>query len=146
MIKLRKAQLRDLDKITEIRRISLPDPWSKDLFLKTYNQYPESFIVAEENNEIVGHAVGKIENNSARIISLIVDPKCREKGTGTALVESLIEQFKEKNVKEVCLNVRTWNEEASVFYKNLGFKVVKTTEKHYPNGDDAYFMKKILGG
>ena len=146
MVKLRKIQLRDLDRVTEIRRVSLPDPWSKDLFLKTINQYPESFIVAEEDNEVVGYAVGKIQNNSARIISLAVDPQRREKGTGTALVKYLTEQFKEKGVKEICLNVRTWNEKAMIFYKNLGFEIVKTIEKHYPNGDDAYSMKKVMGG
>jgi len=46
MVKLRGFCPSGLNRVTEIRQVSLPDPWPKSRFEKMYNLYPENFIVA----------------------------------------------------------------------------------------------------
>ncbi|MDI6591774.1 MAG: ribosomal protein S18-alanine N-acetyltransferase [Patescibacteria group bacterium] len=151
MVKLRQFSFPDLDRILEIEKVSFPnrEAWSREYFEKLYFKYPKGFIVAENKNEIVGYTIGQPKNRVptkrvAEIISLAVAPDWRQKGIGKALIEFLINHFRQKNIKEIFLNVRTKNKAAISFYQKLGFKILKTIKNYYKNGDDAYLMKKEI--
>ena len=146
MIKLRRFSLTDLEKVMEIEKASFPnrEAWSKDYFKSLYLKYPEGFIVAENEDKIIGYTIGRSKNDSGEIVSLAVDPAWRQKGIGTKLTNFLIEHFKEKRVKEISLCVRTKNKTVISFYQNLGFKILKIIKNYYQNGDDAYLMKKEI--
>ena len=145
MAKIRKFSISDIEKVRKIRMVSLPDPWPKSRFQKMFEKYPEGFIVAEEKKEVIGYAIGGAKNNFGKIISLVVDSNWRNQGIGTKLINFLINQFKEKGLKEISAHVRTWNNEALSFYGNLGFKIIEKVKNYYRNGDDAYLMKKEMG-
>jgi len=144
MIKLRKFFLFDLDKVMKIEKVSFPEPWPKTYFEKLYQRYPEGFIVAENEGEIVGYTIGQPKNNGAEIISLAVNPGWRRKEIGTILTNSLIDYFKKKGLRKIFLHVRTRNKAGISFYQNLGFKILKTIKNYYRNGDDAYLMKRKI--
>lgn len=144
MAKIRRFKIPDLDRVTEIRKNSLPNPWPKSLFEKMYRLYPEYFFVAEEKGKVIGYITGQIRRKISRINSLAVDKKWRKRGIGRTLANHLIDEFKRKRVKEIFLHVRTWNKKALNFYQNLGFKIIKTIKKYYKNEDDAYLMKKEI--
>lgn len=146
MIKLREFSLSDLDQILEIEGVSFPkrEVFSRSLFEFFYHKYPQGFIVAEDGKKIIGYTIGQLRNNSGEIVSLAVDPSWRQRGTGTKLTNFLIDRFKEKRIKEITLHVRTENEVAISFYKNLGFKISKTIKNYYQNGNDAFLMKKKI--
>jgi ribosomal-protein-alanine N-acetyltransferase len=151
MIKLREFSLSDLNEVLEIERASFPKKqvYSKSRFERYYQKCPESFIVAESENEVVGYTIGKLKNRVpakpvAEIISLAVRPDFRQKGIGKELTNFLISHFKKRGVKEIFLEVRTENKTAISFYKNLGFTVLKTLKNYYRNGDDAYLMEKEI--
>lgn len=144
MIKLRKFSLSDLDQVMEIEKSSFlkRQVYSKSLFEKYYREYPEGFIVAENKGGIVGYTIGQPKNSSGEIISLAVDPNWRKKGVGTVLTNFLINHFREKNLKEIFLHVRTKNKAGISLYQDLNFKILKTIKHYYSNGDDAFLMKK----
>ena len=146
MLKLRQFLLSDLDQILKIEEVSFPKrlAYPKLLFERYYRQYPEGMIVAESEGRIIGYTIGQLKRESAEIISLAVDPNWRGKGIGKKLTNFLLEHFKEKGTKKISLHVRTENEIAISFYKNLGFKILKTTKNYYQNGDDAFLMKKEI--
>ena len=146
MIKLRRFLLSDLKEIMEIERASFPrkQVYSKFRFERYSQKCPESFIVAESENEVVGYTIGKSKNGSAEIISLAVKPSFRQKGIGRKLTNFLISFLKKRGVKEIFLEVRTINKIAISFYRNLGFKISKILKNYYRNGDDAYLMKLKL--
>lgn len=151
MIKLRKFSFSDLDQVMEIEKVSFPnrEAYPKFLFERYNQEYPEGFIVAENEKEIIGYTIGLPKNNnSGEIISLAVNPNWHQKGVGTALTNFLINHFKERNIKGVLLNVRTKNKIGISFYQHLGFKILQTIKNYYQNGDDAYLMQKEirLGG
>lgn len=75
-------------------------------------------------------AIGGINNNPyqtvenvGRIRHLYVLPEYRRKGVGKALMEYLIDKYKDKYEK---ITLRTDTEEASKFYQALGFKKVES--------------------
>lgn len=147
MIRIRKFALSDLPKVMKIERVSFPyqENFPKFLFEKYYREYPNGFIVAENENEIRGYTIGRPKNGGAEIISLAVDSKWRRKGIGTKLTNFLIGHFKGRGLKEVFLHVRTKNKAGISFYQKLGFKILKTIKNYYRNGNDAYLMRKEMG-
>jgi len=147
MITLRNFLLSDLNQIMEIEKASFRnrEAYSENYFKSLYQKYPEGFIVAENENRIIGYTIGYPKNESAEIISLAVDPNWRKKGIGKNLTNFLINHFKEKGVKEIFLHVRTKNKVAISFNQNLDFKILKTIKNYYQNGDDAYLMERKLG-
>ncbi|NCO80368.1 ribosomal protein S18-alanine N-acetyltransferase [bacterium] len=146
MIKIREVSLSDLNEVLEIERASFPKKqvYSKSRFERYSQKCPESFIVAESEDEVVGYTIGKSKNERAEIISLAVRPDFRQKGIGRELTIFLISHFKKRGAKEIFLEVRTGNKTAISFYKNLGFKILKEIKNYYRNGDDAYLMKLSL--
>lgn len=100
--------------------------------------------MAENKGEIIGYTVGKLKNGSGEIFSLAVAPAWRRKKIGTKLAKFLISHFKEKNIKEIFLHVRTKNKTGIAFYQKLGFQILKTIKNYYPNSQDAFLMKKEI--
>jgi len=133
-----------LNQVIEIEKVCFPHPYSRSYFEKLHNEYPKGFIVAEDKKRVIGYIVGQVKNKTAEIVSLAVDPISRKKGIGKNLTDSLIVQFKGEGIKEFFLHVRTGNKLAISFHENLNFKILKTIKNYYPNGEDAYLMKKEI--
>ena len=101
--------------------------------------------MAENDKEVIGYTIGRPRNNQAgEIISIAVSPNWRQQGIGGTLTNVLINHFKEKNLKEISLHVRTENEGGTAFYQNLGFKILETIKNYYQNGDNACLMIKEI--
>lgn len=133
----------DLKEIIEIEKASFPDrkPWSENYFKNIYRKYPQGFLVAKTEGKVAGYAIGRVKNGSSEIISLAVHPYWRRKQVGAFLLKRLIDYFKKEGVKKILLHVRTKNKEASSFYNNFNFEIVKVIKNYYKNGDDAYLVK-----
>ena len=145
--KIRNFSPSDLREIMEIEKISFPNRklFSADYFRKFYQKSPEGFIVAEDKGKILGYAIGEVQKDCGKIISIAVHPAWRKKGIGKKLANFLIEHFKKENLKKISLHVRKNNLAAISFYQNLGFQILKTIKNCYQNGDDADLMSKNLG-
>ena len=55
MIQIREMQVRDTNAVTEIERQIFSQPWSRQGFLDAVNLGNTVFLVAEENNRIIGY-------------------------------------------------------------------------------------------
>jgi len=147
-LKLEEFSISDLDEIIEIEKNSFPNrvAFSREYLQKLYQNYPEGFVVAKIEKEIVGYGIGQIKGDWGEIISLAVKSNWREKGIGTFLAKFLINNFQKKGVNSVLLHVRKKNETAISFYQKLGFKILKKIKNYYLYGDVAFLMEKELGG
>ena len=154
---IRPLKPSDLDKICDIERRSFPSPWSRSSFLFSYHQNPKGFVVAIRDGEVVGYAIVGIEKSlelrkhrlrrRGHLLNLAVDQEFRRQGTGSALVEFIINYLREESVEDVWLEVRASNVAARKLYSSLGFKKGRTVKKYYPEGEDAVIMtKKTLRG
>lgn len=144
-IKIRECSVSDLERVKDIGKLSFPrQDYSLSYFRKYFQKHPETFILAENKEGVVGYAIGQIKNELGRFISLAVEPNFRQNGIGTALSNFLIELFQKNRVKEISLRVRMKNKVAISFYERLGFKPYKVVKEYYRDGKDAMLMRKKL--
>lgn len=92
-----------------------------DIQLKLQHQ-PELFLVAEQDGEIVGSAMGGYDGHRGWIYYLAVAPTSRRRGLGRQLVEAVAERLQSVGCPKLNLMVRGTNLEVLEFYKRLGFK------------------------
>jgi ribosomal-protein-alanine N-acetyltransferase len=133
----------------------LPENYSDFFFVDLYRRFPEAFIIAEQNGEVVSYIMCRIEMGlsnlglsglikKGHIVSVAVTPEHRRKGVGEAIVGNAMEAMKLYNAKQCYLEVRVTNEPAIELYKKLGFEVTRTIKGYYADGEDAYVMTKKL--
>jgi ribosomal-protein-alanine N-acetyltransferase len=138
-----------------INQMCLPENYSSSFFLDLYERFPETFVVAEEDGEIVGYAMCRIERSipsfrftgfskKGHLISIAVLPKCHRQGVGQALMQEIMKAMVGYEAKECCLEVRVTNTSAIGLYKKLGFHVARTLNGYYSDGEDAYLMVRKL--
>lgn len=152
---LRRFTINDLGSVTRINQICLPENYTDFFFLDLYRRFSETFIVAEENREVVGYIMCRIEVGlsnlglsgllkKGHVVSVAVMPEHRRKGLGGALVTKAMEGMRAYGAKQCYLEVRVSNEEAVGLYKKLGLEVTRTIRGYYADGEDAYVMSKKL--
>jgi ribosomal-protein-alanine N-acetyltransferase len=136
----------NLNEILEIERNAFEkkETFPKEYFLELSKKWPDGFLVAKLDKEIVGYAIGEKDKDSGLIISVAVKKEWRRRGIGKRLIEKLLENFKKEGMKIVFLHVREENREAINFYQALGFRIIELVENYYSNGEDAYLMEKSL--
>jgi len=120
-----------------------------------YQRFPETFIVAEENGEIAGYIMCRIEVGlsnygfgglirKGHVVSIAVLPQYRRKGVAQAVITRALEGMQYYKAKQCFLEVRVTNEAGVLLYKKLGFEVTRTLNGYYSDGEDAYVMTKRL--
>jgi len=153
--KLRKFTLNDLQTVMHINRVCLPENYTDYFFIELHQKFPETFIVAEENGEVIGYIMCRIELGlsnfgfggllkKGHIVSVAVMHQHRRKGIGKALVAQALENMRIYNAKQCFLEVRVTNTPAIELYKKLGFEITRTIHGYYSDGEDAYVMTRKL--
>lgn len=152
---LRKFTMNDLGSVTRINQVCLPENYTDFFFADLYRRFPETFIVAEANGEIVGYIMCRIEVGlsnlrlpglvkKGHVVSVAVIPEHRRKGVGGALVTKAMEGMQMYGAKQCYLEVRVTNEEAIGLYKKLGLEVTRSIRSYYADGEDACVMSTKL--
>ncbi|MEM3408445.1 MAG: ribosomal protein S18-alanine N-acetyltransferase [Candidatus Micrarchaeia archaeon] len=128
----------DIGEIIKIERESFEkDIWDKEEFMKFFETCKDSFLVAKENEKIIGYIILEmIEPKKGYIRSIAVKKEKRKKGVARNLIEYIIKKFE---IKELSLHVRAGNN-AINFYKKLGFKEIERLNGVYHDGEDAIYM------
>ena len=153
--KLRKFKPDDLQSVMRINRFCLPENYMDFFFMDLYQRFPETFIVAEENGQIIGYIMCRIEVGlsnfglgglirKGHVVSIAVLPQGRRKGIAHSLMTKAIEGMIHYKAKLAYLEVRVTNDPGVALYKKLGFEVTKTLNGYYSDGEDAYVMTKKL--
>lgn len=152
---IRKFAMSDLQSVMHINRVALPENYSDYFFIDLHERHPETFIVAEQDGEVVGYIMCRMEMGlsnfgfgglirKGHVVSVAVLPQYRRKGIGEALVKEAMNGMMKYNAKQCFLEVRVTNTEAISLYKKLGFDVTRTIHGYYADGEDAFVMTKKL--
>ena len=153
--KFRRFKPSDLEGVMRINRECLPENYTTYFFMNLYKRYPETFIVAEINNEVVGYIMCRIETGlpsfkrlgitkKGHVISIAVMARHQQKGLGYALMREATQAMAYYKVNECYLEVRESNLPAVELYKKLGFETVRTVRNYYADGENAFLMAKRL--
>lgn len=141
----------DLHSVVEINIASLPEHYSDYFFESILKELPESFIVAETNQKVVGYIMCKIEFGfsnfrklgfvkKGHVVSVAVLPEHRGKGIGRSLMLEAINGLAFRKSDEIYLEVRVSNDLAVRMYQSLGFLIKSRLRSYYRDGEDAYLM------
>jgi [ribosomal protein S18]-alanine N-acetyltransferase len=153
--KLRKFEPDDLQDVMHINRVCLPENYTDMFFMDLHERFPEAFIVAEQDGEVVGYIMSRIEvglNNfglgglirKGHVVSIAVMPQARRKGVASALITTAMDGMRRYKGKQIYLEVRVTNDIGIKLYKKLGLEITRTISGYYSDGEDAYVMSKNL--
>jgi ribosomal-protein-alanine N-acetyltransferase len=153
--RLRKFTPDDLQSVVHINSVCLPENYSDYFFVDLHRRFPETFIVAEENGEVVGYIMCRMELGlsnfgfsglvkKGHIVSVAVLPPHRRKGIGQSLITQAMEGMRLHSAKQCFLEVRMTNTPAVNLYKKLEFEITRTIHGYYADGEDAYVMSRKL--
>ena len=152
MINIRKSKKCDIEKILklaeELYQAELPfdknlnpnyytNQKAKDDLQKSISSRKRTFLVAEENDNLVGYVDGYIIEEVyiekvAYLDHLCVSKKYRGRGIGKTLIDEFTKIMKEKGAKYIKLNAFENNIPAVSLYKKENFKEYS-----------VYYMKEI---
>jgi len=142
-MKIRKATLKDFEKLKQIRiefflleastderlnrgfvKRGLPIAIGKSLRNKNEIHY-----LAEESGQIIGYAASEIIKNNGwvkykeqgHLYNLYVKPAYQKIGIGTKLLEKSLEWFKKRKIQDLKILSYVWNKRAQKLYRKYGF-------------------------
>ncbi len=139
-----KMNLDDFEQIKDYLQEEFDEFWTPNI-LKSELESPNSkYIVAKENENIVGFAGIIISIDDTEITNIVTKKAERKRGIGTLLLDKLIEMTKKENRDKISLEVNENNIEAKNLYIKNGFEIVGRRKKYYNGIDDAIIMTKFL--
>lgn len=141
---VRAMELKDVDAVWEIEKLSFRTPWSRESFVEemTVNQRAR-YVVAELGDEVVGYGGMWLIVDEAHITNIAVHPDYRGQRIGERIVEAMIAAAHRESISSLTLEVRVRNTAAINLYKKLGFDEVGIRKGYYTDtGEDALIMWK----
>lgn len=126
-MKIRNYKNQDYSKVASILKESnlFDEVWDSDENLASMvENNPESILVAEVNNDVVGNLlIVPYGNKVSYLFRLVVKNEFRKQGIATELIKKAEEIVKQKDISEVGLYVDSGNLGLHDFYKKRGFKI-----------------------
>ncbi len=142
MIKIEKMTIEDFEKIKDVLQIEFDEFWNANILKSELESNLSEYIVAKEDENIVGFAGIIVLPDSAEITNIVTKKTERKKGIGKQLLDKLINMTIEKEKSNISLEVNEKNTAAISLYKKAGFKEVGIRKKYYNGIDNAIIMTK----
>ncbi len=104
-------------------RCGLTRPWNdpqRDIERKMSTQ-PELFLVAVQDEALVGSAMVGFDGHRGWVYYLVVSPQHRGRGIGRALMHQAEQLLVERGCPKINLLIRSSNAEVIAFYRKLGY-------------------------
>ncbi len=123
-MKIREFRIEDYPMVHDLWQtaglILRPGDELEDVKLKLQRD-ADLFLVAEQDDEILGSVIGGWDGRRGWIYHLAVRPEHQRKGIGLGLVREVEKRLVAKGAKKVNAQVYKWNERSSEFFKAIGY-------------------------
>ena len=144
-MKIEKMTSGHLDDVYIIETECFSHPWSKQSLEEELNNETSLFLVAKEENEVIGYIGMSIVIDEGYIFNVAVREKYRNKGVATALINELVTYGKKNNFSFITLEVRESNLPAISLYSKFGFIKAGERKDYYSNPkENAILLTKYL--
>lgn len=140
MLSISKMRIEDLNEIKDKLSEEFDDFWNENILKQELSNENSEYVVARENNEIVGFGGIWTSPDDVHITDIVTRKMYRCKGIGSRILEELINLAKTKNKASLTLEVNEKNTIAQKLYEKYGFKMLGRRKKYYNNTDDAIIM------
>ncbi len=138
---IRTMQKGDVAAVAALEAQIFSMPWSVAGFEDTLPREDVIFLVAYEQDELLGYVGIYCTLDEGEITNVAVAPAARRRGIARALLTELKQQLACRNVARIVLEVRVSNEPAIRLYEQLGFSMLDVRKNFYEKPtEDAYIM------
>ena len=145
---IRPATVADVDAIARLEQENLgDDAWSRALVEEgVAGELPTvRYLVAQEGDDVVGHAVVSVVADISELQRIAVDPFHRRDGLATRLLEEVVVLARDEGADRLLLEVREDNHGALAFYAARGFVEIDRRPRYYRDGGTAVVMRRGVG-
>lgn len=135
-------QLAEMEAVLAVERACYPNPWSRDLFLREYDNPRSNVDLLWAGGELAGYLVGWYLHGELQIMNVATAPEFRRRGVGRRLLQHALERARGKGLERTLLEVRMGNAGAVALYESLGFRRDAVRRRYYADGEDAVLMSR----
>lgn len=129
---------RDMPEVMETEQLCFEFPWSEEQFINCLREMSCIGMIAEHNEQVVGHMVYGLRKGWLHILNFAVHPSVQRLGVGTTMVEKLKSKLSCIRRNRLVLEIRDSNLDAHLFFRAMGFEAVDIFRDFFTNGEDAY--------
>ena len=105
MIQTRYMKKEDVIQVARIEKENFSIPWSENAFMETLQKDYALYIVAEEDEEILGYCGLYQAFNEGETVNVAVDSKARRRGIATRLMEFMLFESVKRGIDQWFLEV-----------------------------------------
>jgi ribosomal-protein-alanine N-acetyltransferase len=148
VILVRTATVDDAPDVARLEADCLgDDAWSEGLVTEGIRgALPTvTYLVAEHEGAVVGHAVTSAAGEIAELQRIAVDESRRRSGVASALLRGVVEAASLTEADRLLLEVREDNRGALAFYADAGFVEIDRRSRYYADGTTAVVLRLPLG-
>lgn len=128
---IRRMKEEDAPQVALIEADNFSVPWSEKSFREAAAKTETIYVVAEEDGEILGYAGAWCAFGEADITNVCVRKVSRKQGIGTRMLQFLIEEGVNVEIKTFFLEVRESNSTAISLYEKFGFQKIGVRKNFY---------------
>lgn len=142
---VRPMSFSDIEAVDSLTHLVFPDPWPKASYQSELDNELAHLFVLTYAEMVIGYCHFWVTFDSVSLIQFAIHPAVQGKGFGALLMNDFLIRVENlEEVRAITLEVRTHNDAAIALYLNNGFQIINTKRQFYQNGDDAYYMVKVV--
>lgn len=142
-IAIKPMHKKDIESVLKIEEQAYGEHhWSKDSFYgELSNNLAHYYSAFDSKGNLLGYAGSWRVIDEAHITTIAISPEFKRKKIGEALLNQILKDCYENEIKYITLEVRVSNEPAIKLYEKYGFKSLGTRKGYYQNNnEDALIM------
>ncbi len=144
MIEFVPMKKEHIEGLVDIEKQCFNSGYAEKTFLKELENKIAVYIVAIENDAVLGYIGLWNICGGADVIDVAVHKDFRRKGIGAGLIKAMLEFCKKEDIFEINLEVRASNIAAQKLYKKMDFSEVGLRKRYYENKEDAILMQRRI--
>lgn len=145
MMKILRMKPHHVPQVAKLETLCFSDPWSESSIAYELTNELSYWLVAEENEQVVGYIGSQTVFPDTDMMNVAVHPDYRRRGIGAILVEALCTELRHRDCQTLTLEVRSSNAPAIAMYEKLGFEQVGKRPNYYRNPREAaLILRKTL--
>lgn len=145
-MEIRKMIAQDIPQMAMLEKVCFSTPWSEKAFAHELESPIALWLVATEGTQVAGYVGAQISFDEADMMNLAVREDHRRQHLGSQLVQRLVAELKENDVRSLSLEVRCSNTPAIRLYETMGFVQVGCRRGYYrdPREDGLIYRKEWM--
>ncbi len=144
MISIRELRYEDVDAVCSLEEEAFSMPWHKQSFIEMIENKDALYLVAIEDNQVVGCCGLRSIVGEGDISNIVVKKECQGRGIAQLMLKELMETGNKRfQIESFTLEVRLSNQNAIHIYEKLGFNSEGIRKNFYEKPtEDAMIMWK----